>query len=171
MIKKPIIIAFAGVIGSSKTPIATFLSWNLNLPIYNNDAVRSEVLEDLMYYDEPEHKRRRDERLQKIAGNKMSFICDASMDREWEKFRPKLVKLGYRWFIISLDLSKQLILKLYAAKSYHESKQRLDRLFEEHEQFMKDYSNDIGLRITDQLFSQRLPLSFKAVNKWLGQKP
>ncbi len=41
------VILFAGAVGSGKTPISNYLSYKLNLPIYNNDAIRSEVIEDL----------------------------------------------------------------------------------------------------------------------------
>ena len=41
-----ICITFAGCVGSSKTPISNYLSTKLNLPIFNNDAIRSEIIEN-----------------------------------------------------------------------------------------------------------------------------
>jgi len=38
------IVAFAGVVGSSKTPISNYLSGVFGLPVFNADAVRSEVM-------------------------------------------------------------------------------------------------------------------------------
>ena len=39
---KKFCITFAGAVGGSKTPIANFLSTKLNLPVFNNDAIRSQ---------------------------------------------------------------------------------------------------------------------------------
>lgn len=44
--KSPYCITFAGPVGSGKTPIAYYLSWNLALPILNNDSMRTETQED-----------------------------------------------------------------------------------------------------------------------------
>jgi len=39
-------LTFAGAAGSSKTPISNYLSTKLLLPVFNNDAIRTEVIED-----------------------------------------------------------------------------------------------------------------------------
>lgn len=166
---QPVIITFAGVVGSSKTPIASWLSWNLALPLYNNDAVRSEVQEDLFRADETEHRRRRDERIKLIVERRADFICDASMDREWVNVKPRLIEAGYRWFIINLNLSQDFLIKLYTAKNYSESRQRLDQLLQEHEAFVQKFQSDIGLTITDREFPRRLEVSLSAVKGWLGR--
>jgi cytidylate kinase len=54
MNNKKICITFAGAVGSSKTPISNYLSSRLNLPIFNNDTIRSEVIEDLGVFDNKE---------------------------------------------------------------------------------------------------------------------
>lgn len=64
MKNKKICITFAGAVGSSKTPISNYLSTKLNLPIFNNDAIRSEVIEDLGIFDSEEHLKRRNARLE-----------------------------------------------------------------------------------------------------------
>jgi adenylylsulfate kinase-like enzyme len=64
--KKKVCIIFAGAVGSSKTPISNYLSIKLNLPIFNNDAIRSEVIEDLGFFDSNEHIKRRNSRLEEI---------------------------------------------------------------------------------------------------------
>lgn len=86
-INKPLCIAFAGVVGSSKTPIANYLSCKLNLPVFNNDAIRSGVIEDLGMLDTKVYEKRRDERLKEIIKNKISFICDASIDRSFRSWK------------------------------------------------------------------------------------
>ena len=50
--KDKTLITFTGAVGSSKTSIAHFLSSRFGLPIFNNDAIRTEVLEDLGVFDE-----------------------------------------------------------------------------------------------------------------------
>lgn len=170
MPRKPFIITFAGVVGSSKTPVAMYLSAKLGLPIYQNDAVRTEVIEDLLHFDAAEHQRRRDERVADIFQRRLSFIGDASMDHEWTSIRKSLVDYGYDWFIISLDLSRGLLEKLYQAKKYHESRERLDTLLSEHEAFLQAYSEDVALHITDASFSARLEQSFAAVQTWLSSR-
>lgn len=53
---KQICILFAGPIGSGKSPIANYLSYKLNLPIFNNDTIRTEVREDLLKMDVEEYQ-------------------------------------------------------------------------------------------------------------------
>ena len=164
-ISKPICITFAGAIGSSKTPITNYLSTKLNLPVFNNDAIRSEILEDFGKFDSKEHMNRRDKMLGKIVKSKISFICDVSVDREWEMFNDILIKNNYRWFIISLDLSKKLLSKLYKIKGYNESLAKIDQVFLDHENFVNKYAGEIGLRITDKNFKKRCEISYKATIK------
>jgi adenylylsulfate kinase-like enzyme len=59
-------LTFAGVVGSSKTPITNYLSGQLNLPVLNNDAIRTEVLEDLGEFNFDEYIKRRNERAESI---------------------------------------------------------------------------------------------------------
>ncbi len=153
-------VTFAGAVGSSKTPIANYLSTKLNLPVFNNDAIRTEVIEDLGGFDEDAHKARRNERLKGILESGTSFICDVSVDREWEVFKKNLEASGYKWFIISLDLSKDLLVRLYKAKGYFESLERVDQLFNDHEIFLNNFSGDVGLKISDPEFKERLEISF-----------
>lgn len=163
MIPEKMCILFAGAVGSSKTPIAMYLSGMLDLSIFNNDAIRTEVIEDLGRFDSEEHLKRRNERLQGVLGRGFSFIVDASIDREWGTLQEWLPKYGYSFFIISLDLSKEKLIQLYEAKGYTESLQTIDRFIADHEAFLKQYGNVVGLRITDENFSRRLELSYQAV--------
>ncbi|MFA6424348.1 MAG: hypothetical protein WCV83_03515 [Candidatus Magasanikbacteria bacterium] len=165
---KRICITFAGAIGSSKTPIANYLSVKLNLPVFNNDAVRTEVTEDLGKFDSVEHIKRRNKRLKEITKSGISFICDLSVDREWKMLKKLLVKNKYRWFIISLDLSKQFLIKLYKVKGYSNSLNVLDKFWNDHDNFIKNNGNEIGLHISDVDFKNRCETSFKKVRKYLN---
>ncbi|HOG15574.1 MAG TPA: hypothetical protein PK674_03220 [Candidatus Absconditabacterales bacterium] len=160
-------ITFAGCVGSSKTPISNYISTKLNLPIFNNDAIRSEVIENIGFLDIEKHRKIRNERLQEILESGISFIADISVDRERENFKEKLSEHGYIWFIISTDLSKDLLIRLYKAKGYDESLQRLDTIFQDHEKFLEKFSDDIGLQIGDEQFLNRLALSFNAVKQFI----
>lgn len=160
---KPLCIIFAGAIGSSKTPIANYLSYKLNLPVFNNDAVRNEVIEDLGSLDAKVYEGRRDERVKEILKNKTSFIYDASIDRVWKELKQWLQKSNYKWFIISLDLSKNFLIELYKNKGYGESLTRIDNLILEHQQFVNENTEEINLSINDNNFKKRLGLSYSAI--------
>ncbi|OGC46442.1 hypothetical protein A2V49_02830 [candidate division WWE3 bacterium RBG_19FT_COMBO_34_6] len=161
------LITFAGPVGSSKSPIAYYLSHKLNLPIFNNDTIRTEITEDLIVFDQDEYIRRRDLRLKDLLDKNASFIYDASVDREWKNKYKIVNEYKYKYFIISLDLSKDLLLKLYNAKGYHESVERLEQLFIDHQNFLSEYSSIVGIHITDDNFYNRLEICYDAVFKWL----
>lgn len=162
-----ICITFAGCVGSSKTPISNYLSTKLNLPIFNNDAILSEIIENKGFWDIEEHRKIRDRRLKEVLDSWISFIADISIDREWIGFKEHLSKYTYKYFIISLDLSKELLIKLYQAKGYDESLKRLDTLLQDHEKFLERFSDDVGFSISDDQFLNRLELSLKNVDDWI----
>ena len=164
---RKICITFAGVVGSSKTPIATYLSGMLDLAIHNNDAIRTEVLEDYGSFVEEQYLKRRDARINAILEKQTSFILDASVDRQWPQLKELLGKQGFNWFIISMDLSKDLLVRLYETKGYTESRQRLDQLYADHEAFLRNYEADIGIHIVDQDFMDRLDISYRKTSEWL----
>lgn len=112
----PICITFAGAVGSGKTPIATYLSYNLDLPVFNNDALRSEIFEDFWVWNEEEYTKRRNERCLSILKEKKSFIFDASVDRAWSTLSEWLEINGYQAYVISLDLGEDFLKRLYESK-------------------------------------------------------
>ena len=162
---KKMCIMFAGVIGSSKTQIAYYISWNLGLSIFNNDTIRAEVSIDCNGFNEAEYERRRDERLQVIITSDKPFIYDASIDRLWGDRKKQLVNAGYDIFIISLDLSKNKLQKIYNSK--WQDRDDIDKYLNDHELFLQTYSNDVNLHITDAMFSERLNISLNAVKNWM----
>lgn len=166
--EKPVLIAFAGPIGSSKTPIATYLGCTFNLPVFSNDAIRKEVIEDTGSLVEKEYEKRRDERLFQLAEKHISFIYDASIDRRWSDLKKELEARGYRWFIISLDLSFEFVEKLHRTKQYSESAEYLAKNFKEHGTFLEQFGDDIGLSIADETFPERLKLADEALKVWLA---
>ena len=163
-----VVVTFAGAVGSSKTPIACHLSYRFNLPVFNTDAIRSEVTEDMLVFNEDEFKVRRDNRMRGLIGGGKSFIFDASIDREWKNYREAALGEGYKVFIISMDLSKDFLIKLYRAKGYEESLKRVDQLYSDHEKFLNDFNEDVSLHITDEDFKDRLTLSENKLRNFLG---
>lgn len=162
------IVTFAGSPGSSKTPIATYLSGKFGLPIFNNDSIRTEVTEDLLKFNEEEFRQRSLKRLNDLFNQGDSFILDVSIDREWENFQEQLKKLDHKFFIISLDLSRDFLLKLYKAKNYQESFTNIDTFISDNQNFLKKYSDLVNLSITDTNFINRLSLSKNKLTEWLN---
>jgi hypothetical protein len=167
---KKICITFAGAVGSSKTPITNYLSTKLLLPVFNNDAVHSEIIEDFGVFVDDEYAKRRNARLEEIVKNGHSFICDASVDREWKDVKKQLIAHSYDFFIISIDLSKDLLTKLYKAKKYFESLERIDELIQDHNNFLSQHSDDVNIHITDKDFINRIQISYNEVSKYLEEK-
>ena len=161
-------ITFAGAVGSSKTPISNYLSTKLWLPIFNNDAIRSEVIEDFWFLNSDEHIKRLNARLDGILKNSVSFICDLSIDREWKSLKEMLINNNYQYFIISINLSKDLLSKLYKAKWYNESLEKIDTLLKDHESFLDTYKEDIWLNIYDTEFIDRLMISYNKTKDWIN---
>lgn len=172
IMKKPICILFAGPVGSSKSPIANHLSWNLGLPIFNRDAIRTEVREDTLVVEkDPEILHQiTEERLGKLVKSQKSFILDSSMDRKYKEVKEGLEEYGYERFLISIDISKDFLLKLYKAKGYIESIDLVDRFIEDHQKFLEEYGEEVDIRIDDNNFLDRLNICLKAVEKYVGGK-
>ena len=164
---KKFCITFAGAVGSSKTPISNFLSAKINLPVFNNDTIRTEVIEDLGIFNSDEYIKRRDVRLKDILESGTSFICDASIDREWKEFKKFLTTKDYQYFIISLDLSKDLLIRLYNTKEYYESLERIDELINDHNVFLSKSAGDIGLHVSDDDFKNRCQVSYDKTVEWI----
>lgn len=164
--KQPICITFAAPVGSSKTPISNYLSGKLSLPVFNNDAIRSEIIEDYGLLDEEKFLKTRDERLKDILDRRISFIYDASVDRRWKLLKGWLQEYGYKWIIISIDLSKDFLMDLYKLKDYDDSLKFIDRIISEHTDFLINFSGEVLVHINDENFSDRLAICFQAVKEY-----
>lgn len=164
---KKFCVTFAGAVGSSKTPIAHYLSCAFCLPILSNDAIRTEVKEDLGRLEEGEYEKRRNTRLANLVASGTSFIYDASVDRGWAKLKEKIEEAGYAWFIVSMDLSKELLARLQSTKQYDDALTYLERSIADHEAFLERHGVDVALHISDATFGDRTELSGKALRQWL----
>jgi len=161
------IVTFAGPPGSSKTPIANYLSEKFNLPIFNHDSIRTEVTEDLLKFDEEEFRKRSSNRLITLFNTKNSFIFDVSIDRRWKIYQDEILKSGYKVFVISMDLSRNYLIKLYEAKRYLESLKNIDKFILDHQKYLSEYSSMVNLSIKDNNFKKRLTLSEQTLTSWL----
>lgn len=166
--KQKFCVLFAGAIGSSKSPIANYLSSCLGIPVFSNDVLRTEVVEDYGFLDEKKFALLRKKRLEDIFLKGNSFILDASIDRVWEKqnFRKMIEEYDYEWFIISLDLSEDFLKRLYGVKQYKDVESLL-RTKKDHDVFLEKYNEIIELHILEKDFKDRLSLSLKAVEHWI----
>lgn len=167
--KKPICILFAGPVGCSKTPVAYYLSWNLGLPIFNNDAIRTEVHEDtlLTNLNQDLFEERRDARLKKLINSKSSFILDASIDRIWPELKKLLQERGYQYFIISYNINVNLLEELYKAKEYESSREQIEKWHTDHQNFLREYGQEVAFTIDNEIFSQRLKKSLEKAKKFI----
>lgn len=163
-------LTFAGPVGSSKTPLAYYLSQKLGWPIFNNDAIRTEVIEDLGFLDLEEQRKRRNQRLKAMLNQSYHFILDASIDREWGQHVGLLQQYNLSVGIISMDLSREHLVRLYRAKNYLDSLQQLDQLMLDHRQFLNNYGNTVIASVTDVEFLNRFAFVGAAVDSWLAQE-
>lgn len=160
-------ILFAGAIGSGKSPIANYLSYKLNLPVFNNDIIRTEVKEDLLRMDEEEYERRRSQRAKEILEKGDSFIYDASIDRKWEKYKQALLDSGFNPIIVSLDFTKEKLIEIWKAKGYTEFN-ALDRTIEDHKLFLENHRIEVSVHLTDEVFLSRLESALTGVKETLN---
>lgn len=167
--RKPVYISFAGPPGCGKSPTAFFLSWNLNLPILSNDAIRTEVKENTLSSekDSEKYKSLRDSRSKAILLSQKSFIYDAGVDRTWSRYKPELERHGYSYFLISFNLSEDFLARLAEAKGYTASKSIVDQWYADHQKFIDRYSADVGLVIDDKNYLSRVELSLSAVQDFI----
>ena len=164
---KKFFISYAGAIWCGKSPITNYISTKLWLPVFDTDAIRSEVVEDLMKFDEIEINKRIKERLNSVIEDWKSFIYDASIDRTRWILKEILIKNNYKFFIISIDLDRDTLLSFYKAKSYSESIKMVDKVYEDHQKFLKDFWEDIDMHIDIKTYKNRLKNVYRAVNKWI----
>lgn len=162
-------VTFAGPVGASKTPIAYYLSVNFGLPVFNNDAIRTEVVEDIRQLDQQEYERRRDERLEVLLTGGKAFIYDASVDRQWERLKEKFGNKGYRWFLVSMDMTKDFLHDLYELKGYEQAVRTMDRFLEDHKLFLQQYEEDVNLHIDERNFANRLEEARMGLEFWLNK--
>ena len=171
MNKNPTCILFAGPLGSSKTPTAIYLSWSLGLSVFSTDAIRLEVLEDILENNLESEliSERIDERLKKLISSRKNFIYDASIDRKWSNIKQSLDKNGYKYFIISFDLTSELLEKMASAKRYGSPQELVDKWYDDHQKFIEEHGSDVGLSIKDDTFPNRLESSLVAVKEWINK--
>lgn len=170
---KPYVVTFAGVPGTSKSIISQHLSCTFYIPSFANDRVRDEVKEEFLTADinDPdalaEYERRAATRRGVLFDTHKSFIIDSSVDRKWEQIKQQIQNAGYAYFLISMELSEEFMMNLYSKTNRHEAIDLLPHYMEQHQNFTKQFSQDISIAITDNLFNQRLLAAEEALQKFL----
>jgi predicted kinase len=160
------VIMFSGVPGTSKSQIAHHLSWNLGLPIFSNDILRTEIYAEMGHFDNDAYIKLRDIRLDQLMASGKSFIYDASVDRQWPQAKKWIYDNGYECFVISLNFSKNFIEGLYKAKE-DTHVEMVDQWFQEHTTFLKEYPKATSISIGNDDFAQRLDISLRKVSAWI----
>ena len=162
---KKIFIGYAWATGCWKSPITNYISTKVWLPTFNTDAIRSEVVEDLLVQNRDEAIKRMKSRLNSIIKEWSSFIYDASVDRTRWDLKDILINNWYKYFIISIDLDKETLLNFYKIKWYSESMKMIDKIYEDHQNFLKEYCDDIDVHIDENNYEKRLDIVYEAVNQ------
>lgn len=172
--EKPYAVVFAGMPGTSKTPIAHYLSCEFGLPILSTDQIRFEVREDLRIDDInklggiEEYQRRLQERYNRLMSTRTSFIFDGSMDRRWAERKQRFLQSGYDWFMISMELTKPFLAGFYGATGRASwADKNLDYYLGQHNEFMAEHSADINLQIDDNNFADRLKIAAEGLKRFL----
>ena len=168
-------ITFAGPVGCSKSPVAHYISTTFGWPIFSNDAIRHEVLEDTLHkeLDVELLEDRIAERSKLITQKPSSIIYDASQDRHWDRFYASFTKTPpYKFGVISFDLSPHFYKQLLEAKAYSAtaSTSRVRQVLEDHERFVEGHRDFIICSITDATFPDRLYVAEEAVRKFTSDK-
>jgi len=167
---KPFVICFAGVPGSGKSPIAHYLAVELALTRFERDQIRKEVRDDLWTADinRPdaleEFNKRSDDRQRELIVRNISHVLDSSVDRSWSKTKRMYEDAGFRWFLISLDVSDEYMIRLYDLYG-NTRKQALINYSNQHKAFLRDHSKDVNISIKEENYSKRLTLC-KSAKLW-----
>jgi hypothetical protein len=171
--KKKFAITYAGVPGSSKSPISNQLSPKFKLPIFNNDQLRYEIRENLMVnsINVPEALNEYNQQVKEIRQNILksgtNIIFDSSVDRKWSELKEELIRYKYEWFIISFDYSKDFMANLYTLTGRKWALDKLNAYFKQHTDFLTKYKDDISLHLTDKDFNNRIQICINAVNEYI----
>ena len=180
---KPYAVVFAGVPGSSKTIIAYYLSGKFGLPMFSNDQLRYEVKEDMLVdglvlkedllakgINQPlalaEFERRLTSRMEELIATGRPLIIDGSVDRRWPERKNQLIKHGYDWFMINMELSRGFLEHLFSATGRANFIPQLDKYFADHQAFFKKYGGEVAVEINDFNFSNRTIVATKALEKY-----
>lgn len=164
-------ITFAGPIGCSKSPVAHYISMAFGWPLFSNDAVRHEVMEDTLnpILDIKLLDERINEYAKLITQGPQSFVYDASQDRHWDRL-VSLFGKTHQIGVISYDLTRDFYEKILQAKQYDSTLLRAEKLLASHDAFVREYKEVIICSITDAMFPDRLTIAEEAVRKFTSDK-
>ncbi len=157
---KPIAVLFAGPAGCGKTQVSHHLSWNMGIPIFSNDVIRTEFKTPTSLNKPADYEKVRDTKLKKLLKKKKSFVFDASIDRLWDEYK-ELICSSHRVYVISFDLSYGFYKDLVFGK-YGDEK-RLAKWYKEHGLFLRKNPEIVSFSIADDDYKDRLEIVLDAV--------
>jgi nicotinamide riboside kinase len=105
-----------------------------------------------------------------LVTSKKSFILDSSVDRRYKEIKEGLEQNGYDMFLISIDISKEYLLRLYEAKGYVQTMDEVDRFINDHKNFLVEYEKEVDVKIDDSNFLNRLDICLKAIEDYMESK-
>jgi hypothetical protein len=175
--EKPYAVVFAGVPGTSKSPLSHYISCEFGLPILNTDQIRFEVREDFRIKDIREQggigefQRRLQDRFSRLLASKVPFIFDGSMDRHWAERKQSFQQAGYDCFMIDMELSREFLIGFYNATNRGSwADTNLDFYLGQHNDFMAKFAGDVNLRIDDDSFADRLKIAADGLRMFLSSR-
>ena len=62
-------------------------------------------------------------------------------------------------------MNRDTLLKFYETKSYFESMNMIDKVYEDHQNFLIKFSDDVNMHIDIRNYEKRLDIVYKAVKK------
>jgi hypothetical protein len=81
-----------------------------------------------------------------------------------------LDKYGYEPCIISLDISEEYLRKFYESKSCNEPIGGIVKFIQDHENFLKNYPEDVDFHITDAEYPERMRLTEEFIAQWIRDR-
>lgn len=62
-------------------------------------------------------------------------------------------------------MNRDTLLKFYETKSYFESMNMIDKVYEDHQNFLMEFSDDVDIHVDVNNYEKRLDVVYKAVKK------
>lgn len=154
ILKKKIIIAFAGIPGCGKSTIAKLLEQELKYFRIESDAIREFFRINFNYSLNSE------EILIGVAGFlsknlESNFILDSSVDRKFRYFKEFTDKTDFKIIVISIEIPvKDALQRIHSRKNgFVTDQNKIKIFFDQHNLFLESYSPDISVGYTDNLDS------------------
>ena len=171
---QPYVICFSGMPGTFKSQLAHRISLQYALPRFERDLLREEAKTDHDTDDvnDPLALKQFNETTQRLVDDllsrKISFVLDSSVDRRWPEIKSQLTAAGYKFMVISLDLSEGYVRSFYERYAT-DNLPHFEGYSAQHQAFVQEHQADIALSIKDADIPRRIELALAAVARFLAK--